>query len=132
MTPNNKTLQETFDLDTLDRERSDSGDGDDVDDLQGLLAEEERAVASHESMSPITNKISRWFDHRKFLACLLTFLHALRPATFDLAFKHRSENKELRPSAYLDGLRGLGALSVYCFHTIGSHGSAREGYGQNE
>ena len=48
------------------------------------------------------------------------------------SFLHRPsiERKPLRDTAYLDGLRGLAAVSVYLTHTVGCHLSANVGYGQ--
>lgn len=132
MSPNSKVPAGSFELDENDRQIPPYVDGDELDDLQGLLAEEERAVFSHNRLSATPSNIKKSLKQHGILQLLLSFLYNLRPATFDLVFGKRQPAKELRPSAYLDGLRGLGALSVYFFHTIGAHGSANEGYGQNE
>lgn len=131
MSPTSKTPNETFDLNAINQQTPMYEDEDDLDDLQGLLAEEERAVTRTDRTLPHTSKSSGWLYHHRILPYFLGFLYTLRPATFDLVFKRDQAREVLRPSAYLDGLRGLGALSVYFYHTIGSHASAREGYGQD-
>jgi len=86
--------------------------------------------SDYEAQSPI----SKYPSHRSLLQKLLAVIYVhLAPSRLLKKTRTATQKKKLRPTAWLDGLRGYAAFQVYIFHiTLFWYGGAGRGWAQTE